>query len=119
MPRPQCLLRRSAQLLLAGINFPLLAFVLASPAAQAESRIKDVAGFEGVRENILVGYGLVSGLKGTGDDLKKIGATKQSLLGMLERLGINSRDNRLETANVAAVVVTATLPAFSRQGSRI
>lgn len=94
--------------------------MLALPwAAQAESRIKDVASFEGVRENTLVGYGLVSGLNGTGDDLKKIGATKQSLLGMLERLGINSRDNRLETKNVAAVVVTAVLPPFSRQGSKI
>src|SRR5690606_36737547 len=83
------------------------------------SRIKDIASFEGVRENVLVGYGLVVGLQGTGDDLKKIGATKQSLLGMLERLGINTRDDKMETTNVAAVVVTAVLPAFARQGSRI
>lgn len=94
-----------------------LAFV--PTTSYAESRIKDVAGFEGVRENVLVGYGLVAGLDGTGDDLKKTGATKQSLLGMLERLGINSRDNRLETRNIAAVIVTAVLPPFSRQGSKI
>jgi flagellar P-ring protein FlgI len=81
--------------------------------------VKDIAGFEGVRENVLVGYGLVFGLQGTGDDLKKIGATKQSLLGMLERLGINSRDDRLETANVAAVMVTAVLPPFARQGGKV
>jgi flagellar P-ring protein precursor FlgI len=98
----------------------LMAWVLfAAGTANATSRIKDISGFEGVRENVLVGYGLVVGLQGTGDDLKKIGATKQSLLGMFERLGINTRDDRLETDNVAAVIVTATLPAFARQGARI
>ncbi|MBL8642852.1 MAG: flagellar basal body P-ring protein FlgI, partial [Rhodospirillaceae bacterium] len=94
-------------------------FLLVSTQAQAASRVKDVAGFEGVRENILVGYGLVVGLKGTGDDLKKISATKESLAGMLERLGINTRDDKMEPKNVAAVIVTATLPSFSRQGGRI
>jgi len=103
------------------IAIHVLAFVLllSASSAHATSRVKDVAGFEGVRSNVLVGYGLVVGLKGTGDDLKKIGATKQSLLGMLERLGINTRDDRLETDNVAAVVVTAVLPPFARQGARI
>lgn len=101
------------------IHLVMLVLLLTAGTAHATSRVKDVAGFEGVRENVLVGYGLVVGLKGTGDDLKKIGATKQSLLGMLERFGINTRDDRLETDNVAAVVVTATLPAFARQGSRI
>ncbi len=101
------------------IHVVMLVLLLSAGTAHATSRVKDVAGFEGVRENVLVGYGLVVGLKGTGDDLKKIGATKQSLLGMLERFGINTRDDRLETDNVAAVVVTATLPAFARQGSRI
>jgi len=102
-----------------GIHVLMFVLLLSASSAHAASRVKDVAGFEGVRENVLVGYGLVVGLQGTGDDLKKIGATKQSLLGMLERLGINTRDDRLETDNVAAVVVTATLPAFARQGSRI
>ena len=102
-----------------GIHVLMFALLMSASSAHATSRVKDIAGFEGVRENVLVGYGLVVGLKGTGDDLKKIGATKQSLLGMLERLGINTRDDRMETDNVAAVVVAAVLPAFARQGARI
>ena len=105
---------------LVAIHVLTFALILAiSNTAHATSRIKDIASFEGVRENVLVGYGLVGGLQGTGDDLKKIGATRQSLLGMLERLGINTRDDKLETTNVAAVVVTGVLPPFSRQGSRV
>ncbi len=88
--------------------------------AQAISRIKDIADFEGVRENQLVGYGLVVGLNGTGDDLKtKSVFTRESLIGMLERLGVNARDEDLETQNVAAVMVTANLPPFARQGSEV
>ncbi|MBY0509046.1 MAG: flagellar basal body P-ring protein FlgI [Rhodospirillaceae bacterium] len=102
-----------------GIHVLMFALLLTAGTAHATSRVKDIAGFEGVRENVLVGYGLVVGLNKTGDDLKKIGATKQSLLGMLERMGINTRDDRLETDNVAAVVVTAILPPFARQGSRV
>jgi len=102
-----------------GLHAVMFALLLTASSAHAASRVKDIAGFEGVRENVLVGYGLVFGLQGTGDDLKKIGATKQSLLGMLERLGINSRDDRLETANVAAVMVTAVLPPFARQGGKV
>jgi flagellar P-ring protein precursor FlgI len=92
----------------------------ATPAS-AEVRIKDIVQFEGVRDNMLVGYGLVVGLNGTGDTLNNAPFTQQSLVGMLERLGVNTRDElaKLNTANVAAVVVTATLPAFVRQGSRI
>jgi len=93
----------------------------ALPAA-ATSRIKDIADFEGVRENQLVGYGLVVGLDGTGDDMKKKAPfTRESLIGMLERLGVkvNRGDADLETKNLAAVMVTATLPAFARQGSEI
>lgn len=85
----------------------------------AASRIKDIADFEGVRENMLVGYGLVVGLNGTGDTLNQAIFTRESLIGMLERLGVNARDNSLRTANVAAVMVTSTLPAFARQGARI
>ncbi|MDM7947694.1 MAG: flagellar basal body P-ring protein FlgI [Oceanibaculum nanhaiense] len=88
------------------------------PAA-ANSRIKDIASFEGVRDNILVGYGLVVGLNGTGDDLTKSVFTRESLVGMLERLGVNARDNGLEVDNIAAVMVTATLPPYARQGTRI
>ena len=87
--------------------------------SNAQSRIKDVADFEGVRENLLVGYGLIVGLNGTGDTLTNSAFTKHSLVGMLERLGINTRNDTLKTANVAAVMVTATLPPFARQGTRI
>jgi flagellar P-ring protein precursor FlgI len=96
-----------------------------SGPAEAASRIKDIADFEGVRDNLLVGYGLVVGLQGTGDTLLNAEFTRQSLIGMLERLGVNSRPSTaggtdtLKPKDVAAVMVTATLPAFSRQGSRI
>jgi flagellar P-ring protein FlgI len=84
------------------------------------SRIKDISDFEGVRENQLVGYGLVVGLDGTGDSLRNSPFTRQSLEGMLERLGINTRDaTNLNTQNVAAVMVTGSLPAFARQGTKI
>jgi flagellar P-ring protein precursor FlgI len=91
--------------------------------AGATSRIKDVANIEGVRQNQLVGYGLVVGLNGTGDTLNNIPFTKQSLTAMLERLGVNIRganaQQTLRTGNVAAVMVTANLPAFATQGTRI
>jgi flagellar P-ring protein precursor FlgI len=92
--------------------------LLSTPVA-AMSRIKDIVDFEGIRSNMLVGYGLVVGLNGTGDSLNQAIFTRESLIGMLERLGVNARDNALRTQNVAAVMVTANLPAFSRQGSRI
>ncbi len=87
--------------------------------AGATSRIKDIANFEGVRENMLVGYGLVVGLDGSGDSLRNSPFTKQSLVAMLERLGVNTRDSDLKTKNVAAVMVTAELPPYGRRGSRI
>jgi flagellar P-ring protein precursor FlgI len=88
-------------------------------SGHAASRIKDIADFEGVRDNMLVGYGLVVGLNGTGDTLSQAVFTRESLIGMLERLGVNARDSNLRTANVAAVMVTATHPAFARQGAHI
>ncbi|MBG05336.1 MAG: flagellar biosynthesis protein FlgA [Rhodospirillaceae bacterium] len=88
-------------------------------AAIAQSRIKDIVDIEGVRENILIGYGLVVGLNGTGDSLSSNVFTKQSLIGMLERLGVNANDTSLDAKNVAAVMVTAQLPAFARQGVKI
>ena len=103
----------------------LLGLVLAAgPAAAVSSRIKDIAEFEGVRENMLVGYGLVVGLNNTGDKMTNTPYTKESLAGMLERLGVNIRDktgtiSTLDPKDVAAVMVTATLPPFARQGSRI
>lgn len=97
----------------------LSAVFLNAGEAFAASRIKDIADFEGVRENQLVGYGLVVGLNGTGDNIKSITFTKESLISMLDRMGINSRDGQLKSKNIAAVMVTASLPAFGRQGSRI
>jgi len=91
----------------------------ALPVAQAQSRIKDIANFEGIRDNQLVGYGLVVGLDGTGDDLKSAPFTRESLIGMLQRLGITARSANLDTQNVAAVMVTANLRPFARQGTRI
>ncbi len=82
-------------------------------------RIKDIASVEGVRENQLVGYGLVVGLQGTGDTLRNAAFSEQSLQSMLERLGVNVRDSALRTRNIAAVVATAELPAFAGAGSRI
>ncbi len=87
--------------------------------ALATSRIKDIADFEGVRENMLIGYGLVVGLNGTGDNIKSIDFTKESLISMLDKMGINAREGQLKAKNIATVMVTASLPAFARQGSKI
>jgi flagellar P-ring protein precursor FlgI len=92
---------------------------LATEPAAAKSRIKDIVSFEGVRENQLVGYGLVVGLNGTGDSLRNSPFTQQSLESMLERLGVQTRGFTVDTKNVAAVMVTAKLPAFSAAGSQI
>jgi flagellar P-ring protein precursor FlgI len=95
-------------------------FVSALPSsAFAQSRIKDLVEIEGVRDNQLIGYGLVVGLPGTGDGLRNSPFTRQSIEAMLERMGINTREQNLQTKNVAAVMVTASLPAFSTQGSRL
>ena len=95
------------------------AMAMACGPAFAQSRIKDIVEFEGVRDNMLVGYGIVVGLNGSGDSLRNAAFTKQSLSAMLERLGVNVRDADLNTKNVAAVMVTARLPAFAASGSQI
>jgi flagellar P-ring protein precursor FlgI len=103
---------------------PIMVLVMAlaavSPAWPA-SRIKDIVQFESVRENKLVGYGLVVGLAGTGDSLRNAPMTKQSLESMLERLGVNTRaaDATIDTKDVAAVMVTASLPPFAAPGSTL
>ncbi|WP_230533109.1 flagellar basal body P-ring protein FlgI [Microvirga roseola] len=96
----------------------LLAALCSSPSF-ALTRIKDVAAVQGVRENQLIGYGLVVGLQGTGDTLRNSQFTEQSLQSMLDRMGVNVRDANLRTRNVAAVMVTANLPPFVGTGSRI
>jgi flagellar P-ring protein precursor FlgI len=95
--------------------------LLGAPPALGQIRIKDIPDVEGVRANQLVGYGLVVGLNGTGDKLTNAVFTRETLIAMLERLGVNTRDQvtQLQTKNVAAVMVTAELPAFARSGSRI
>jgi flagellar P-ring protein precursor FlgI len=93
--------------------------ISSNAVANASSRIKDIATFEGVRDNMLVGYGLVVGLNGTGDSLEDGHFTKQSLMAMLERLGVKPTQDGLDSENVAAVMVTASLQAFARQGSKI
>ncbi|MEI4485523.1 flagellar basal body P-ring protein FlgI [Frigidibacter sp. MR17.14] len=95
------------------------ALLLLSPA-QADVRIKDIVQFEGVRENQLVGYGLVVGLDGTGDSLKNSPFTRKSIEGMLARLGVGNLSNdTIKTKNTAAVMVTARLPPFARRGADI
>lgn len=96
-----------------------LSLSFAMPAIAATTRIKDIVDFEGVRDNVLIGYGLVVGLNGTGDKLSNSPFTEQSLIAMLERMGVNVRGQNLNTGNVAAVMVTATMPPFQTQGSRI
>src|ERR1700748_1918283 len=92
---------------LAAAPMPVLAF----------SRVKDLVDIEGIRDNQLVGYGLVVGLNGTGDSLKNAPFTQQSIQTMLERLGVNTLGSTMQTKNVAAVMVTASLPSFAREGS--
>jgi flagellar P-ring protein FlgI len=119
IPRLAGLPGRLIALALAAALACLLAAAPSGAARAAPSRVKDIADFEGVRTNMLVGYGLVVGLNGTGDSLRNSVFTQESLVAMLERLGVSTRGSRLNTKNVAAVMVTATLPPFARQGSRI
>ena len=96
------------------------AALAAAPApVLAFSRLKDLVDVQGVRDNQLVGYGLVVGLNGTGDSLKNAPFTQLSIQTMLERMGTNTKGATMQTKNVAAVMVTANLPAFSAPGSRI
>lgn len=87
------------------------------PSVQA-ARIKDIAAFDGVRDNQLAGYGLIVGLNGSGDsDQTKFPV--QSLVSMLERMGVTVNRNDVKVKNVAAVLVTATLPPFAKQGTKL
>ncbi|MGB8279232.1 MAG: flagellar basal body P-ring protein FlgI [Methylovirgula sp.] len=93
---------------------------LVSCGANAVVRIKDIATLQGIRENQLVGYGLVVGLQNSGDTLRNSTFTQQALQSMLDRLGVNVRgDTNMRTLNVAAVLVTADLPPFVTPGTRI
>ncbi len=96
-----------------------LGAALAASPAFAFSRVKDLVEVQGIRDNMLVGYGLVVGLNGTGDSLKNAPFTQLSIQTMLERMGVNTRFQTMQTKNVAAVMVTANLPAFAAAGSRV
>lgn len=96
-----------------------LSFMMSPITARGQPRIKDITSSQGVRDNVLVGYGLVVGLNGTGDDVKSNPYTQVSLASMLERLGVRVDTKSISTKSVAAVIVTANLPPFSRNGTRI
>lgn len=101
---------------------PVLTIIVATfctAPAMADVRLKDIVTFDGIRSNDLVGYGLVFGLDGTGDGIRNSPYTEEALSSFLERLGVNVQGEAFRPRNVAAVVVTATLPAFSRAGSQI
>ncbi|WP_404367724.1 flagellar basal body P-ring protein FlgI [Sphingomonas sp. MMS24-J45] len=96
-----------------------LAAALTPTAAQAGPRIKDIVDIENVRPNQLVGYGLVVGLAGTGDRMRNAPFTEELMQAMLERMGVNIRGTKMQTQNVAAVSISATMPPFARAGSQI
>jgi flagellar P-ring protein FlgI len=109
-----------------GLRKRIVRGVLAVPVAlgavapaYAYSRIKDLVSIEGVRDNVLIGSGLVVGLNGTGDSLKNAPFTQKSIQTMMERLGVNTRGDTMQTKDTAQVAVTANLPAFAAQGTRI
>ncbi|WP_407638179.1 flagellar basal body P-ring protein FlgI [Litoreibacter arenae] len=87
--------------------------------AASSVRLKDLVEFDGVRGNDLVGYGLVVGLNGTGDGLRNSPFTEEMMVNILERLGVNVGGEQFRPKNIAAVLVTSSLPAFSRAGSKV
>jgi flagellar P-ring protein precursor FlgI len=97
----------------------ILSCLWVAPQAQAQIRLKDLVEFDGVRGNDLLGYGLVVGLNGTGDGMRNAPFTEEIMVSILERLGINVTGEQFRPRNVAAVIVTATLPPFSRAGARV
>ncbi len=99
-------------------TFIVLALLLSFSANASAVRIKDLASIKGIRHNQLIGYGLVVGLNGTGDK-QGTGFTVQSLVNMIERMGIHIDENDVTVKNVAAVMVTAKIPPFARIGNKI
>ncbi len=91
----------------------------AAPLHASPARIKDLVEVDGVRGNDLLGYGLVVGLNNTGDSLRSSPFTEDAIVNLLERLGVNVTGEQIRARNVAAVLVTATLPPFARAGGQI
>jgi flagellar P-ring protein FlgI len=113
-------MHRNASVFLRSLAFAAASLVfLGTVPAFSYSRVKDLVDVDGIRDNMLVGYGLVVGLNGSGDSLKNAPFTQQSIQTMLERLGVNTRGETMQTKNTAAVMVTANLPAFAAQGTHI
>jgi flagellar P-ring protein precursor FlgI len=106
-----------AALRLAAAAFALLLMFLMAGVADA-ARIKDIASFGGVRDNQLIGYGLVVGLQGTGDK-KDSAFTMRTMVSMLEKMGVSVDQKQMKPKNVAAVMVTARMPISSKPGSRM
>lgn len=107
---------KTGVLLIASLMVGLLGSVT---DARAQTRLRDIVDVQGVRANDLLGYGIVVGLNGTGDTVRNAPFTEDSLTHMLERLGVNVQGEQIKPRNVAAVLVTAALPAFARNGSAI
>src|SRR5262249_17765527 len=94
----------------------LVSFFCLTEAPSYSARIKDIANIKGVRENVLLGYGIVVGLKGTGDSPNEL--TERSLSRLFTKLGLDAQNpSSIKSKNAAAVIVTAKLPAFARAGN--
>ncbi|MEO8877788.1 MAG: flagellar basal body P-ring protein FlgI [Polyangiaceae bacterium] len=100
------------------ISAAIVVLALFAPRAAHAEKLRDLCDVSGARENQLVGYGIVTGLTGTGDDVS-VPFTAQSVLSLLRRLGLQVNPAQLRLKNVAAVMVTATLPAFAKAGTKI
>ena len=100
------------------IALPLAALIASASLATAQTRVKDVASLDGYQSTPLLGYGLVVGLNKTGDKRQTV-FTAQSLASMLEKLGVGVDGSSIKIENTAAVLVTAELPPFARQGARL
>jgi flagellar P-ring protein precursor FlgI len=96
----------------------ITAWMLATTAAVGAIRIKDIAHVQGIRSQQIIGYGLVVGLNGSGDTQRST-FTVQSVASMLKRFGVNVAQNDLRLRNVAAVMVTAAVPGFAKEGSEV
>jgi flagellar P-ring protein precursor FlgI len=103
--------------ILTGVATVLIA-CLCLPASAGAARIKDISSIGGIRDNQLVGYGLVVGLMSTGDSIKN-GYTRETLSNMLSRQGLAMRDKDLKSNNIAAVMITAVLPPFAKTGAKL
>lgn len=117
-PQKQTFLQRIRAFFTSVLVLFIVSFFLFATQAHSASRIKDIVSFEGIRENTLLGYGIVVGLNGSGDNLKNSPFTEKGLSQFLSKLGINSAGTSLKTKNVAAVTITGSLPPFARSGSK-